>query len=417
MSGDFGRRKPAPLPLEEARERVMGRLPGARTRTLPLAEAWGHVLAGDVKSDVDMPPFDKSAMDGYAVRASDTAGAPRTLRVGGSVAAGAMPAGALQPGEAWKIMTGAPLPPGADAVQMVERTRAAAEPGVVEILEGVAPGENVASRGEDMTRGSLVLAQGAHLGPAEIGLLAAVGQTDVKVFAAPRVAVLCTGDEIVPPDVTPAGAQIRSSNGPSLLAAAAWERCDTVDLGIVRDDPAALRERLAAGLEHDVLLCTGGVSMGEHDLVDRMLAELGVELHVESVAIKPGKPTVFGTHKGRGTLVFGLPGNPLSCLVAWTLLVAPAIRRMRRLPKPMPTRVRATVLGAVKGDRRRRCFVRGNLTLHQAGPQFEAVSFHGSADLPAYTRGNALLEIPEGRTRVESGETADVLLDDQFLRR
>lgn len=416
MSGNFGKTKPTPVVLEHAQRAVMDALPSPRIASVPLAEACGHVVASEIKSDVDMPPFDRSAMDGYAVRARDTQPPPRPLTLVGEVAAGDPPGQSLGEHEAMRIMTGAPIPSGADAVQMVERTRLTVE-GTVEILDALTPGQNVARRGEDLRTDMTVLALGTYLGPAEIGLLAAVGRTTIPIFAAPRVAVIATGNELVAATERPGPGCIRNSNGPALAAMARLERCSVTDLGIVRDEDDALRASIALGLEHDVLLLSGGVSMGAHDRVDALLRDAGVELLVESVAIKPGKPTVFGVKRDRGTLVFGLPGNPLSCLVAFTLLARPAIRRLRRIAKPFPARVRATVLGAVKGDRHRRTFVRGRLRAEGDGHAFEPLALHGSADLPAYTRGNALLEIPEGRHRVESGESAWVIYDEVYLER
>ncbi|MFN7976115.1 MAG: gephyrin-like molybdotransferase Glp [Acidobacteriota bacterium] len=393
---------------------ILERVPVRRTVDVPLAGAYGHVLAVGAVSDVDMPPFPKSAMDGFALRSSDVASAPARLRVVGTIAAGQVAVHPVGPGEAMKIMTGAPVPAGADAVQMVERTRSSGDD--VEILESVTAGENVARQAEDLRRGDVALPAGTYVGGAEIGILASIGAATVTVYRAPAVSVLSTGDELCPVDGTPAAGQIRNSNGPTLAAMSRAERCSVVELGIARDERCALRELISRGLESDVLLVTGGVSMGEHDLVDGMLRELGVELHFESVKIKPGKPMVFGTSRS-GTMVFGLPGNPLSSMVNFMLFVAPAIRTIRGLPKVEAARARARLTGRAKGDRRRPTYARAILTLAADGFTCEPVAWHGSADLPAFCRGNGLLEVPEGVAALEAGDTATVLFEETFLWR
>lgn len=413
--GTFGKSKAAMVSVTEARDIILSKLPERKVRQIPLHDALGHVLAIDIPSDIDMPPFDRSAMDGYALRAEDATSVPAVLRVVGSIAAGQMPDRLVGSGEAVKIMTGAPLPPGANAVQMVERTRSP-RAGEVEILDPVAAGDNVARRAEDLARGDLALRAHTYLSGPEIGLLASVGRTEVPVFAPPRVAVLSTGNELVSADVVPGPSQIRNGNGPTLMAMARAERCTVDDLGIARDEPRHLRELVARGLEADLLVVTGGVSMGEHDLVDGIFRELSVTLHVESVKVKPGKPMVFGTSP-RGSLCFGLPGNPLSCVVTFVLLVAPAIRALRALPKTLPARCRARLRKRVKGDKRRVSYVRCVLDLGTDGFTCEPVSWHGSADLVAFSRGNALVEVPEGCPSLEVGDMADVLFEETFLWR
>lgn len=300
-----------------------------RAVRVPLMAAQGLRLAHDLHADRDYPPFDKSLMDGYAVRCADLAGGTARLHVVGEVAAGGVPTAPVGPGQAVAIMTGAPLPPGADGVVPVEEVRREEADGeqMIHILRAGSPGRYIARRGSDVQQGLVVLRSGQLLEAAQIAVAASIGATDVDVFAAPRVGVLATGDELVPPDREPGPAQIRNSNTPMLLALLRRMGCEATDLGVAADEPETIRREIVRGLAFDALFVTGGMSMGEYDYVPRILGELGVELKITKLRVKPGKPFVFGVWSGGESpcFVFGLPGNPVAgfvCTVrlAWRLL-------------------------------------------------------------------------------------------------
>jgi len=321
------------LTVDEALGLVLDNVSPVTVRHVALAEALGCLMAEPAVSDVDSPPHDKSIVDGYAVRAADLAAGDVELRVIEEVTAGRLPTLAVEPGTAARIMTGAPIPAGADLVVMVERTRQPTSDTVR--IEGVkaAAGANIVRRGTSMRSGETVLAVGRNvITPAEIGLLAEVGRSRVPVVPRPHVAVLATGDELVSADTVPQEGQIRNSNGPMLSAFVTRAGGSAHDLGIARDDRDDLRRKIADGLTFDALILSGGVSAGVLDLVPGVLAELGVVEVFHKVSLKPGKPIWFGTYTdGHGTVkpVFGLPGNPVSSLVCFELFVQPAISRLR----------------------------------------------------------------------------------------
>jgi molybdopterin molybdotransferase len=296
---------------------------------VPLADAVGRVLARDVFSDLDLPPFRKSAMDGFAVRSSDfdpqVGEGPRRLRQVGEARAGDPFRGELRAGECAAIYTGAEVPPSADAVVVVERSRREGQD--VFLSDQPRPGQHICAKGEDLGWGDLVLPRGRRLRPADLSALAAVGCEPVPVFRRPRVAVLTTGDELVPPDQQPGPGQIREGNTLHLAAMARAAGAEVLRTAVLPDHRELLREAFARVLDEvDVLVTTGGVSMGEYDLVGEALAAAGVEEIFHKVAIKPGKPVWFG-RRGR-VLVFGLPGNPVSCLVGHEVFVRPALARL-----------------------------------------------------------------------------------------
>lgn len=301
-------------------------LPGVESEAIPLAEAVGRVLAGDVRSDLDLPPFRRSAMDGFAVRSADFASAAGAiLHEIGEARAGEPFPGALAPGQCTAIYTGAEVPAGADAVVMVEFARR--EGAEVHLADRPRPGQHICERGEDLCLGELVLPRGRRLRPADLSALAAVGAEPLEVLRRPRVIVLTTGDELVAPSVRPGPGQIREGNTLHLAALSRAAGAEVLRTGVLRDDAEALRAAFACALDEvDVLVTTGGVSMGEYDLVGEALAAAGVEQIFHKVAIKPGKPIWFG-RRGR-TLVFGLPGNPVSCLVGHEVFVRPALARL-----------------------------------------------------------------------------------------
>jgi molybdopterin molybdotransferase len=385
----------------------------------PLADALDLVLAEDVVSPMDLPPWDNSAMDGYAVRAADVTGAtrrtPKVVRVIESLPAGRFAERAIQPGEAARIFTGAPLPPGADCVIRQEDTEPLAD-GRVRLLDGRDAGHNVRKRGQDIRRGDHVLAAGTPLGPAALGVLASIAHATPLVHRPPRVAFFASGDELADLDRAEeilAGTKIATTNSYTVRGMIARAGGMPIDLGIARDTMQSLREHVASARDADVLVTTAGVSVGEHDLMRAALAELGCEIRGWRIGMRPGAPVAFGLLDGRPWI--GLPGNPVSTMVTFELFARPVIRRLlgHRLPyrRVVPVRVGEPIaLGPPL-----RHFLRvivlpdeadGVPTARLTGPQ-------GSGILTSMARANALLVVPEDRPSVAAGDTLNALvLDD-----
>lgn len=377
--------------------------------TCPLTPAaLGLVLAEDVASDLDMPPHDKAMMDGCAVRSADLPDGRGVLQVVEEITAGQTPRLPLGEGQASRIMTGAPLPDGADAVVMVERTQTL-EGGRVAVEDRPPQtGQNILYRGREMRRGERVLAAGALLRPQEFGLLATVGRTEVRVVPAPRVAILSTGDEVVEAPQKPGPGQIRNGNGPMLVALTARAGGVPNYLGIARDRVEDLRPHVAEGLRANVLVLSGGVSAGKLDLVPGVLQEAGITAHFHKVEMKPGKPVLFGTTP-EGTLVFGLPGNPVSALVCFELFVRPAIRRLRGHEDPGPRLVPARLVEDFAYRTDRPTYHPAVLEATPEGWQVDAVPWFGSPDLRGLADANAFVLFPAGDRRHRAGQMFDVL--------
>ena len=318
------------LSVAEALDAVLDHCVALPPRSVPLRDALGCLLAEDIAADLDLPPFDKSLMDGFAVRTSDLEPTGETwLKVGETITAGMMPTRPVEPGEAAAIMTGAPIPAGADTVVPVERSSYDAM-GVRLNDPEARPGRHILTRGREMQAGEIVARRGERLNPARLGLLASVGLIRVSVHSRPRIAIVPTGDELVEPDRVPGPGQIRNSNATLLEALASKAGAVSRTTSIAPDQPQALADRLSDGLQDDLLLITGGVSAGKLDLVPAALERLGVTKVFHKIKVKPGKPLWFGVGPSRahghpGTLVFGLPGNPVSAAVGFALMVAPAI--------------------------------------------------------------------------------------------
>lgn len=448
------------LTVEEALARVLEATPRLADQRLPVEQAAGRILAEAIVSDIDSPPYDKSVVDGFALRAADVATGLREFRVTGEITAGDWPRTAVEPGTAIRIMTGAPLPPDADAVVMIEHTdagqsiQASDKPGPVPPSERWAPrsvvrleerpvtaGQNILRRAASLAFGSVVLEAGRLIRPIEVGLLSEVGCVEVRVVPKPRVAVLSTGNELVAPSIVPTRGQIRNSNGPMLAALAEQAGALAAPLGIARDDRESLRQRIIAGLEADVLVLSGGVSAGALDLVPPVLEELGVAPSFHQVRLRPGKPLWFGvrTVAERATLVFGLPGNPVSSLVCWNLFVRPALEQLQGRPAdglaaargwletPRAYRGdRPTYWPAVflpPGDSRRR----GDATAAAAStacepgaggaseplaerPRIRLLDWQGSADLRTLADANCLAFFPPGQRNYTPDDPIDVRL-------
>lgn len=375
--------------------------------------ALGHVLAADVLSDLDMPPYHKSMMDGYAVRCADLPTGKGTLQIVEEIAAGQVPRLTVGVGQASRIMTGAPIPPGSDAVVMVERTRQSVDSSVEIEDRTPKPGQNILPRGAEMQRGDKVLPAGTVLRPQEFGVLSTVGRATVSVHPSPRVAILSTGDELIEPEERPEGGQIRNSNGPMLAALVSRAGGLPRYLGIARDDPAFLRPLICDGLKANVMLLSGGVSAGKLDLVPGVLREAGVTAHFHKVEMKPGKPVFFGTFlrpgAGQPTLVFALPGNPASVLVCFELFVRPALRRLRGHTDTGPHFVTAVLSEDFVYRTDRPTYHPAYLEWAAAGWKVRAVPWIGSADLRALTQANALVLFPPGDRRYQAGQAFEVL--------
>ncbi|HEX6049496.1 MAG TPA: gephyrin-like molybdotransferase Glp [Gemmatimonadaceae bacterium] len=397
------------LSVPEASTRILehiGRLPAER---VPLLDALGRVLAESVRAPMTLPAWDNSAMDGYAVRAADidaaTPDQPVRLRVLETVAAGAFPTQRVSDGEAIRIMTGAPLPDGADTVVRVEDTDA----GATEVLvrDSRDARRNVRPRGEDFREGDALMDPGSVLGPAQLGVLASVGRATVEVHRRPHVGIMGSGDELVDLDrfhEVLAGRKIVSSNGYTLNALVRSAGGVPVDLGVARDDPVSLRDHLARSSGCDLLITSAGVSVGEFDYTREVLASLGAEMKFWRVRMRPGAPLGFGLLSGMPWI--GLPGNPVSAMVTFELFVRPVVLRMlghdRLFRRPIPVLLDEPVSIGARLTHFLRCVVStrddGVVTAKLTGPQ-------GSGILTSMSRANALLVVPETRPRVEAGET------------
>jgi len=388
------------LSVAEAKAQILERIRPLPPKPAPLAEALECVLATDLSSTIDVPGWDNSAVDGYAVRAVDVSSADDNnsihLRVISEIAAGEAPSVRVEPLTCARIFTGAPIPNGADAVVMQEDTRPHHE-GYIAVVESVEPGENVRRRGDDVAAGSLVLRAGTLLGPAQIGMAAAVGAAQVNIHPRPRVGVLVTGAEVVEPGKLLRGGQIYDSNSYALCGWVTRAGCEPLDLGIADDTREDLHEKIDYGLsECDVVVTVGGVSVGEHDLVKDVLAQLGCEQRFWKVAMRPGKPFVFGMRGEK--CVFGLPGNPVSATVTLLVLARPALLKLRGLATlDLPSLQAEAVEDFVnQGDRLH--FMRGRLEQRDGKWQVHRLPNQGSHVISSIANADCLVEVPEGST-------------------
>ncbi|WP_426752592.1 gephyrin-like molybdotransferase Glp [Myxococcus sp. Y35] len=397
------------LPEEEARSRILGLCAPLPAEWLALDEALGRVLAEDVTAQRTLPPWDNSAMDGYAVRSADLTGPlPVRLEVGETIYAGAMPARALAPGVCARIMTGAPLPAGADAVVMRERTQAVPDGGAdqVDVLEAVGPGSFVRPRGEDAREGQVLLKLGTPLGIPELGLLWAQGRQAAPVHRAPRVAILSTGDELCRVDEPPNG-RIVDTNAPSLALAVRRAGGLPTLLGIARDTRDSVEAALSRLDGFDVVLTSAGVSVGERDYVKEVLAALGVEQHFWRVAIKPGKPLVVG--RRGATLFFGLPGNPTSSLVTFELFVRPALRRLLGHAQAAPGRVPGRLEGRLSKPVGLAHFVRVTAAWREGSLWARPLATQTSGVLRSAAAATHLLHFPREANSLSEGDAVELL--------
>jgi molybdopterin molybdotransferase len=386
-----------------------------QTHTLPveqvsLRDALGRVLAQDIVADSDLPPFDRSQMDGYAVRAVDAQAAPVRLRIVGESAAGRGWHNQLEEGQAVRIMTGAPVPEGADSVQQVELAHELKDGTVVELLENVEAGKSIVRRGAEIQAGETVLTAGTMINAAMMAVLAAFGYATVNVFRRPRVAVLATGTELVSVDQKPGQDQIRDSNNYSIAAYAELAGATIERLPLTGDETSLLKNQIAKAAEScDLLVTSGGVSMGVYDVTKAALRELDAELFFERVALRPGKPTVFA-RLSTGTLAFGLPGNPVSVAVTFNLFARTSLLAMQGATEPALKRETAVLARKVKGNADRESYLPVQLTTNDDG---ELIAFPlkwgGSSDFVAFALTTALAIVPAGTKVVEAGSLVNVV--------
>ena len=393
--------------VAEARHQVLEKTPVLAANVEPLTSSVrDRVLAEDVACDLDSPPFDKAMMDGYAVRSADCA-SPAKLTVIETIAAGMSPTNLISAGQAAKIMTGAPIPIGADSVVKIESTRML-ENDRVQIDVPVPANVHILRRGDEMRNGEIVLPKGSILRPQQFGLLASVGRTSAQVYASPKVTIISTGDELVEANATPTGGQIRNSNGPMLVAQTVRAGGIPRYLGIALDQESRMRTLIQEGLYADVLILSGGVSMGSFDLVPKVLDELGVETHFHKVAMKPGKPLLFGTKEKK--LIFGLPGNPVSSFVGFELFVRPALEKMLGHSSPGPVVSHLPLAIDFKHSSDRETYYPATLERTESGDKVRPAKWFGSADLRGLTRADVLAVLPVGEHRMEAGQLIPVII-------
>ena len=403
------------LSVEEARAKVI-EVVTARAGKCPLkmetvefardpAPALGRILAENVVADRNYPPFDRSIRDGFAVRASDTAQPGAKLKLVGESRAGVAFSGTVEPGQCVRILTGAAVPRGANTVVMQEYAR---EEGDVVILEQAAkPGQHFVHAGAEARVGEVVVTRGTRISYAELAMAAEVGRVRVQVIRRPRVAILSTGDEVVEVDKKPGPFQIRNSNTISLSAQVELAGGEPLPLENARDDMAELRAKIEKGLESDILLLSGGMSVGKYDLVETALRELGAEFFFDAVALRPGKPAVFGWCKGKPVL--GLPGNPVSTMVTFELFAVPVIElQSGYMPQALPF-FKAKLGHAIDEKAGVAHYLPARVSWPAGEPHVELMLWEGSGDIGAVVRGNCFVRVDQPRLHLEAGDWVDVL--------
>ncbi len=399
------------LPIEDALEIILGRLPLLNAERVPLDEAYGRVLREDIVSDLDLPPFDRARMDGYAVCSPDTINAsdecPVLLRAIGDAVAGHAFAGTVTSGTAVRIMTGAPLPDGADAVEKIEVVEVL-DDGTVRLNQRVTPGRFITPCGSEARKGETLVNAGDRITPASAAALASFGYSHPLVSSSPRIVLLSTGSELVEVAELPGLSQIRNSNTFSLTGYVSSVGARVVQSRIVIDDLKTTQTAIAEAAAHaDVVMLSGGVSMGDLDLVKPALKQLGAEILVERVAMHPGKPTVFALLGD--TVILGLPGNPVSVAVAFHIFARPALLKLQGAKNTDLPRFRALVSQDVKGAPPRRSHQPARLIVSSGQAIAEPLKWSGSSDLVAFMHANALIVVPEDRKQLEKGELAEVI--------
>ena len=395
------------IPINQAIQTVLAKTSRLPSESVALCESAGRVLAEDIIADTDLPPFDRAQMDGYAVRAADVATAPASLKIVGESAAGAGWHHEMNAGEAVRIMTGAPVPAGADAVQQVELTKEADSQ--VEILQPVELGRSIVRQASEIKSGETVLRAGEQINAAMIATLASFGYAEVKVGKRPHVAVMATGSELVDVNQKPAQDQIRDSNNYTIEAYAAQSNAIVERMPVAGDDPAELKSQIARAVEtSDVLVTSGGVSMGVYDFTKAALRELGAEIFFERVALRPGKPTVFA--RLGNTLIFGLPGNPVSVSVTFNLFVRTALRAMQGATETSLNHEYAVLARDLKGSIDRESYLPAILRSDDKGMLLvEPLKWGGSSDFVSFARATVLINIPAGPVKTSAGSVVRVV--------
>jgi len=379
-----------------------------RTMTVPLGDALGLRLAQEVKADRDYPPFDKALMDGFAIRVGDLTDAQSSLIVVGESAAGHPFSGRIESGQAAAIMTGAPVPDGADTVVPIEQIRGK---NPIQVTAPVKKGQNIQVRGREGALGQLVLQSGVLLGPAQLAVAATVGASTLSVYARPRVAIFSTGDEVIPFDQSPSQSQIRNSNNIMLAGLLRQMNCEVTDLGIIPDNPDQIRAAVETAFAYDASFITGGMSMGQYDYVPRILKELGVDMKITKLKIKPGKPFVFGVKgtgdsgQGNGCFVFGLPGNPVSGFVCTVRLASRLMERLAGAKVVHENWTNLPLSKALPANGPREFYQPVRVEDRQVHP----VNFKGSADVFTLAQANGLLVRSADEPARRPGEIANVL--------
>jgi len=397
------------LSVSNAQKCILEAVNISEVETVRLEQSLGRVLAEDVRANRDLPPYDVSAMDGYAVRSADLAKVPAILAVIEDIKAGDMPTKIVQAGQCARIMTGAPVPQGTDAVIRVEDTQTSSGNNV-QINVAVKPGNDIRMQGEGMRNGDVVLTAGTEITPGVTGILATVKCAQVQVYRRPRVAILSTGNELEDMDDPVDPNKIPNSNSYALMAQVQALGMEPALLGIARDDPAELTEYLQRGLKFDVLLVSGGTSVGVHDYVRPAIEALGVQMKFWRVAMKPGHPVAFGA--SAGTFVFGLPGNPVSSMVCFEQFVAPALRRMMGHARLYRRTIAARLTHNLKHQPGRTEFVRVTLAKEESGYAATSTGAQGSGMLLSMARADGLMVVPAESTGLVAGAQVVVQLLD-----
>ena len=397
------------IPIREAIRIVLDQTPKHEVEAVALSDSLGRILAEDIIADTDLPPFDRAQMDGYAVRATDVASTPARLRIVGESAAGSGWHHEMKATEAVRIMTGAPVPVGADAVQQVELTREVDRAEFVEILKPVASGRSIVRRASEIKAGETVLRAGEDINAAMIATLASFGYAEIKVGRRPRVAVMATGSELVNVDERPGADQIRDSNNYTIAAYATLAGATVKRLPLAVDDTEELKRQIAeAAAQSDVLITSGGVSMGVYDFTKAALRELGAEIYFERVSLRPGKPTVFA-RLGK-TLVFGLPGNPVSVAVTFNLFARTALRVMQGAKHPELIEETAVLARDLKGSIERESYLPAVLRTDEKGTLLaEPLKWGGSSDFVAFACATALINVAAGGKVTEAGSQVKIV--------
>ncbi len=393
--------------VDEAIKSLISKIKPLKTEVINIYQSYGRVLAEDIRSPIDVPPFDRAAMDGFAVRAEDTFGSsltnPMLLRVTGAVEIGEKPSVTVEEGEAVKIVTGAPLPKGANAVLMLEHANLRGE--FVEVLKSLTPFKNVSRRGEDIKKGEIILKKGEILQPQDVGVIASLGYGEVKVFKRPKVAVISTGNELIEVGSPLEYGKIYNSNNPMVFAALLENGFEPISLGIAKDDEKEIEKVLVRGLEFDAVIFTGGTSVGEKDLVPKIVEKYG-EIIFHGVSMKPGMPTGAAVIEGKPILM--LPGSPAAALLSFYTFAIPALYGLMsiRLIARKWSRVRGIVQSRIPSE----VGVRTNARVLWDNGKIYPIRTSGSGILSSLVRANALLVIPEEKEGYEEGEEVEVTL-------